>query len=119
MTEDADQAARQAVAWINEHVARDQQLVIDSGLWVDLVARGFTNPRAIWLYKTETDAKVAGELGGWRGIDYIAVSTPTLDPKNRSTFPMVFEAKDHARPVRTFGTGADAIMILKVIDEDD
>lgn len=116
-TTDADEPSRQAVNWVAANASKNDRLVVDSGLWLDLVRQGFDSPEAVWLYKTETDPAVTKQLGGWNGIDYIAVTTATLSPVNQDTFPTLFEAKQHAVPVAIFGTGSSEITILKVNHE--
>lgn len=118
MTVDADLSNRQTIAWVSANVSRKDRLVVDSGLWLDLVQRGYDSPQAVWLYKTETDPAVVKELGGWQGIDYIIVATDTLSPVNQATFPTLFTAKAHATLVASFGTGSSQISIMKVSHGD-
>ena len=114
MTLDVDHPNREAVTWVNANVPRSDRIVFDSGLWLDLVRRGFDAPEATWVYKTETDPAVTAAIGGWEGIDYIVVAEATLTPINQATFPTLFTAKEHAVKVASFGTGGNQISILKV-----
>lgn len=114
MTADLDKSSRQAVEWINSNVSRENRMVVESALWTDLQDKGFNKPQPVWLYKTETDPEVSRTLNGWRGIDYIVLNGPTLDESSRKQFPTVFEAKDHAKVVATFGKDAQKIVIMKV-----
>ncbi len=114
LTADLDQSSRQAVVWINQNVSRENRIVVESALWTDLQDKGFNKPQPVWLYKTETDPEVAATISGWRGIDYIVLNGPTLNESSRAEFPTVFEAKDHAKVVATFGKDAQKIVIMRV-----
>jgi hypothetical protein len=117
MTRDADKPAREAIAWIDQHLPRTETLAVDSILWLDLVNAGFPRDKVIWDYKLDTDIEVTSKIGGWQGIDYIAVLTSTLNPDNRQEFPTLFKAKDHARELITIGPRGESIIILKVNNE--
>lgn len=114
LNEDADASSRQAVAWINQNVSRDSRLVVESALWSDLERQGFSRPEPVWIYKTETDPEVQQELGGWQGIDYLALNGPTLQTSTRDKFPTVFEAIDNAKVVAEFGTNENKVVIMQV-----
>jgi 4-amino-4-deoxy-L-arabinose transferase-like glycosyltransferase len=113
MKQDDTSSARQAVVWIDKNVPRNVRLVAESNLWIDLVNKGFTDPQVVWTYKTETDPRIVKEIGGWEGMDYIVVAAPTLEGHNRKTFPTIFEAKDHATEVASFGEGDQKLVVLK------
>jgi len=114
MTRNADESSKQAVAWVLENVPRDQRMVVESALWVDLQTKGFDQPDPVWLYKTETDPEVQAEIDGWQGIDYIVLNGPTLDESSRGAFPTVFEAKDNAEVVAEFGENELKVIVMKV-----
>lgn len=110
---DADKSMRETTVWLDQNVPRSARLVIDSGLWVDLVRRGFINPQAVWLYKVETDPQVAGAIGGPQGVDYIALPAATFDASNRTRFPTIFAAMDKSRLVAAFGEGENRMLIYQ------
>jgi hypothetical protein len=113
MQQDDTRSTRQAVEWIDKNVSRDARVIVESNIWIDVVNKGFDSPQAVWTYKTETDPEVVKEIGGWKGMDYIAVAGPTLEEHNRETFPTIFEAKDHAIQVASFGEGEQKVVVLK------
>jgi Dolichyl-phosphate-mannose-protein mannosyltransferase len=113
MTADRDRPFRQAEAWIVENVPHDARLLVDDGLWVDLVERGYRPGQVVWFYKLDTDRDVKDRYPrGWREFDYL-VSTATLRsfPDN---LPEAREAQRRSKVVVTFGHGAQRVEIRKV-----
>jgi hypothetical protein len=113
MTADHDRPFRQAEAWIVGNVPHDARLLVDDGLWVDLVERGYRPGQVVWFYKLDTDRDVKGRYPrGWREFDYL-VSTATLRsfPDN---LPEAREAQRRSKVVVTFGHGAQRVEIRKV-----
>jgi hypothetical protein len=113
MTADHDRPFRQAEAWIVENVPRDARLLVDDGLWVDLVERGYRLGQVVWFYKLDTDRDVKGRYpDGWREFDYL-VSTATLRsfPDN---LPQARQAQRRSKVVVTFGHGTQRVEIRKV-----
>lgn len=112
---DQDASSRQAVAWIDQNIPRNNRLVVESALWTDLQNKGFNQPDPVWLYKTETDPAVAKEIGGWQGINYVILNGPTLGSKGFDiTFPTVDQAIDNAELVAEFGSDNQKILIYEV-----
>ena len=106
-------AGRQAEAWIVENVPHDARLLVDDGLWVDLVERGYRPGQVVWFYKLDTDRDVKDRYPrGWREFDYL-VSTATLRsfPDN---LPEAREAQRRSKVVVTFGHGAQRVELRKV-----
>jgi hypothetical protein len=94
-------------------VPRDARLLVDDGLWVDLVERGYRPGQVIWFYKLDTDRDVEGRYPrGWREFDYL-VSTATL-----RGFPddlhQAREAQRRSRVVASFGHGSQRVEIRTV-----
>jgi 4-amino-4-deoxy-L-arabinose transferase-like glycosyltransferase len=114
MTADPDAGSRQAIAWVAANVSRDNRLVVDSVLWQDLYDAGFTDPRLVWLYKTETDPEVVKELGGWEGIDYLVLQGPTLRDNSPDEFPTAFKAIENGDIVAEFGQDDRKVVVVKV-----
>jgi Dolichyl-phosphate-mannose-protein mannosyltransferase len=113
MTANQDRPFRQAEAWIAENVPRDARLLVDDGLWVDLVEHGYRPGQVVWFYKLDTDRDVQGRYPrGWREFDYL-VSTATLRsfPDN---LPQAREAQRRSRVVASFGHGSQRVEIRKV-----
>jgi hypothetical protein len=113
MTADHDAPFRQADAWIGDNVPREARLLVDDGLWVDLVERGRPPGQVVWFYKLDTDRDVEGRYPrGWREFDYV-VSTATVRgfPEH---LPQVAEALRHSEVVATFGRGPGRVEIRKV-----
>jgi 4-amino-4-deoxy-L-arabinose transferase-like glycosyltransferase len=113
-TQDVDGPSRAAVDWLSDNVSRDKRIAVESAIWTDLQQKGFDTPEPVWLYKTETDPAVTKTLGGWQGIDYLALNGPTLDERNREQFPTVFSAKDNSTVVAEFGDNNNKVVIMRV-----
>jgi 4-amino-4-deoxy-L-arabinose transferase-like glycosyltransferase len=111
---DADAFQRQAIAWVTAHVPRSKTLVVEGETWLDYVSRGYSRSSIIWVYKVDTDPAVQAALGRWENIDYLVLSGVTLVSEDKATFPLVFKAVAGSDPVITFGTGEDAVHVLKV-----
>ncbi len=84
---DGSANSRAATRWVIDNIGRDEVVVTDDYIWMDLKLAGFTKP--VWLWKVDTDPAVMAEVlpAGAASIDYIvmadqAVSTladlPTL-----------------------------------------
>ena len=82
---DTDAPLRQAQEWITNSVPRDDRLIVDDALWVDLVSEGRDRRDVVWFYKVDTDAEVQGWAPrGWRDYDWV-VSSPSLRSGTPST----------------------------------
>lgn len=115
LSKDADHSSRQTVDWAASNIPHDNRLVVESGLWVDLERRGFTQQPPVWLYKTETDPEVKAELGGWQGIDYVILNGPTVGAADfDESFPTVSEAIKKGRLVAAFGEDNQKVLVYKV-----
>lgn len=84
---DGSANSRAATRWVIDNIGRDEVVVTDDYIWMDLKLAGFTKP--VWLWKVDTDPAVMADIlpAGAASIDYIvmadqAVSTladlPTL-----------------------------------------
>lgn len=110
---DVDAPMRQAQAWIEQNVGRDRRLIVDDAMWVDEVHAGFDRDDVVWYYKADTDPEVAGLApDGWSDYDYV-VSTSSM-----RTFPddvpVVAAAIENSVEVASFGSGDDAVDVLRV-----
>jgi hypothetical protein len=113
MTADHDAPFRQAESWIAANVPREARLLVDDGLWVDLVERGHPPGQVVWFYKLDTDQDVRGRYPrGWRDFDYV-VSTPTVRGLPER-LPQVAEALRRSEPVATFGRGNQRVEVRRV-----
>jgi hypothetical protein len=113
-TVDQDESSREAVDWIAENVSRDNLLIVESVMWMDLVQHGFDQPKPVWLFKTETDPEVTKEIGSWQGIDYVILYGPTVGATDfNNAFPTVSQAIVNAELVREFGRDNQKILIYK------
>jgi endo-1,4-beta-D-glucanase Y/4-amino-4-deoxy-L-arabinose transferase-like glycosyltransferase len=112
-------AQRQALAWVQEHVHSNAQIVISDELWVDLRdgAPGKPSfPGAHSHWKVANDPAVYRDLyyDDWKNIDYI-VSTRELEQAvNADRDSLAYEAFSQSTPVIRFAEGDLAVEIRKV-----
>jgi hypothetical protein len=105
-------AMRSAELWVADNVPRDKVLVVHDSIWVDLVHRYRFQPRPIIVSKLDGDPAVRERL---RRIDYIVVPDWYLtNPAGKSAYPTLIEARKHAVPAASFGSGPDAVHIYRV-----
>jgi uncharacterized membrane protein YhaH (DUF805 family) len=109
---DASAPQADAVEWIVGNVPRDQHLLIDDTMWVDLVEAGFAPERVVWFFKIDFDPGVTDDFpGGYRDFDYVVTS-----PAMRSA-PRVDETRRaivNSRPVAVFGEGGSSIEVRRI-----
>ncbi len=107
---DLDAPMTQATAWIEQNVPRDERIMTDDALWVDLVEQGRDRGDVVWFYKPDTDPAVPR---GWQNYKWV-VSTDSVrsDP---SSFPTLNDALDRSRAEATFGSGARRVEVRRVL----
>ena len=110
---DLDQPVRQAQTWVEDNVTRDNLLLVDDALWVDLVRAGFPRENVVWYYKADTDPEVISRApGGWSDYDYI-VSTESVRTFPDAS-PVLEAALENSVLVASFGSGSQQVDIRRV-----
>lgn len=108
-----DQPMVDATEWVRDNVPRDQRILTDDALWVDLVESGFDREDVVWFYKPDTDPAV---LTGWQNYDWV-ISTDSM-----RTFPTSFVtvsgALENSVPVARFGDGDRAVEVRRVVVDE-
>jgi 4-amino-4-deoxy-L-arabinose transferase-like glycosyltransferase len=106
----ADRPMVQATDWIRANLPKNERILTDDALWVDLVDSGFRRQDVVWFYKPDTDPAVPT---GWSNYDWV-ISTQSV-----RTFPTtsatVTGALQHSSPVATFGSGDGLVQIRRVV----
>ncbi|MGW2095903.1 ArnT family glycosyltransferase [Promicromonospora sukumoe] len=111
---DLDRPLRSAQTWLAENASRDQRLIVDDAMWVDLVRAGWDRDNVIWYYKLDTDPAVQAQSpNGWRDADYV-VTTDSMRTFP-GAFPEVQRAIDSSVVVASFGEGAQAVEVRRVV----
>jgi 4-amino-4-deoxy-L-arabinose transferase-like glycosyltransferase len=101
-------ASLTATAWVEQHVPRNDVVVVDDYLWPDLKRAGL-NP--LWDQKAASDTESQGELpDGWRSIDYIVLTSQVAG--TLGSMPLLQQAFDHSVPVAGFPGG---IVVRRVV----
>jgi hypothetical protein len=110
---DDDASLQQAQQWIARNVPKDDRLIVDDAIWLDLVRDGRARSDVVWAYKVDTDEQVrAWAPHGWASYDWV-VSTAS----SRANVPkagVLTDAIAHAQPAATFGTGGTRVDVLRV-----
>jgi hypothetical protein len=91
----------EATAWVERHVPKQDLVVVDDYLWLDLKRAGM-NP--LWEQKMGTISESQGELrDGWRSVNYVVVTGQIIG--SLATLPILQQAISHSVPVASFGNG--------------
>lgn len=110
---DDDAPMAQAQQWVSDNVPKDDRLIVDDAIWVDLIRDGRERQNVIWSYKVDTDQQVqAWAPHGWADYGWV-VSTPSMRA-NMTEHGVLNDAISHARPVATFGSGGSQVDVLRV-----
>jgi hypothetical protein len=110
-TSKADQPTVDAQRWVMANLPRNNRLIVDDIMWVDLVEAGFARENVIWHHKLDTDQEVALQSpGGWRDSDYVI----TTDSMESEDLPQLNEAIKNSEAVASFGQGPDMVEVRKI-----
>jgi hypothetical protein len=111
-TSTEDRPSVEAQQWVEANIPRDNRLIVDDIMWVDLVQAGFDRSNVIWHYKLDTDEEVAQQSpGGWRDSDYV-VTTDSM--RASEDLPQVQQAIDNSEVVASFGQGPELVEVRKI-----
>ncbi|MGI4896752.1 MAG: hypothetical protein ACRYF3_16725, partial [Janthinobacterium lividum] len=104
-----DAPVADAETWIHDNVGKQDRLLVDDSLWVDLVRDGRPSDDVVWYYKPDTDQAVTK---GWQNYDWIITSDSVRsDP---TSFPTVRGALENSRVVAVFGQGDRRVEIRRI-----
>lgn len=100
--------------WLLANVPRNQKIIVDDSIWLDLVRGGFPRHDVVWFYKVNTDPAVEARApNGWRSYSYI-VSTESIRSFLGSD-PQVHSAMTHSVPVASYGHGYQKVVIRRIL----
>jgi hypothetical protein len=128
-----DQSAPVAAAerWLEDHAVAPvnaaqpggfgRDILVDDTMWTDLVTHGFAPAQVIWFYKLDyvdnLDPSVRRRIHDYREFGYV-VSSPIirsgLAQSPPDTYRLARQALAHSRPMATFGSGSQRIVIDRV-----
>ncbi|HEU4676428.1 MAG TPA: hypothetical protein VFS29_10590, partial [Motilibacteraceae bacterium] len=109
---DFDLAYQQSSAYLEAHVPHSATLVVDNVTWTDLHDHGFVQPRLVWFTKLDADPAVQRTVNDPGDVDYV-VSTQIMRT-SRDAGPLLHRLLDHSEVVRSWGSGAQRIDLLRV-----
>jgi hypothetical protein len=103
LTADDTRNYRAAEYWITAHVTRDDVLLADNTIWIDLIQRGYSRDRVIWFYKFDLDPAIQRRYpAGWQDVDYV-VESSLLVSAMTGQLPWTAAAITNSHVVATFG----------------
>ncbi|WP_446219382.1 glycosyltransferase family 39 protein [Micromonospora sp. IBHARD004] len=112
MTVSEEQPLRSATKWVGRNVPRDKTVVVHDSIWTDLVQYYDFDPKPVIVYKLDTDPAVQRSV---KRVDYLVLPDwyyRTADAEEK--YPTLMEARKHAVPVASFGTGDDRVQVYRV-----
>ena len=117
----AEQVAARTETYLAQKVPKDQRLLVDDSLWVDLIEQGRPEDDVVWFYKTDftnnLDPSQARALPhGYRDLTWV-VSSPVLRAA-LAQYPQGLQnarlALRYSRVVATFGSGDQRLEVRRV-----
>jgi hypothetical protein len=112
MTRDEDRPYRQASAWVERHVGKDEVLLVDNVTRTDLVEAGYPSDHVVWFTKLDVDPAVEKKHPSWHSYDYVVSSSVMRTAVQAG--PSLGTALERSKPVATFGRGEHRVVVLKV-----
>lgn len=121
-SEQANAPVVEATQWVQQNIERGQIVLVNHGLWVDLVEDGFPSENVIWYYKPDTDPEVSARLpNNWRDIGYIVSNVEmraTVDSLRGAdqgdVIATTIAAFDNSTVVASFGATGQEILVHRV-----
>lgn len=106
--QETDRPTVDAQQWVLANVPRNNRLIVDDTMWVDMVRAGFDRENVLWFYKLDTDPSVqANSPNGWKDSDYI-ISTAAM---RAAVLSEVGSALTNSEPVAVFGGIQDGLRV--------
>lgn len=106
-----------ALHWVERHVPRSANVLVDDDMWIDLVDDHYRPNKLIWFWELNDDPMVQNRFpGAWRQMDYV-ISTPTVRAAaiaGPRVISATVTALAHSHPVAIFGTGQSFVSVLRV-----
>lgn len=113
-TSDLDAPLRDAQGWVVTNLEEDDRILVDDAVWVDLVRGGLPREQVVWYYKADTDPDVSDLTpNGWADYDYVLVTEGMR--QSAGSAPVLDRARESSIRVASFGEGAEAVEILRVL----
>jgi hypothetical protein len=110
---DLDAPMTAAEQWIETQMPKNNRIIVDDAMWVDLVRSGRPRNDVIWSYKVDTDPAVERLAPqGWRDYQWI-VSTNSTRTSPPATGQLGL-AEQHSTLAATFGTGTASVQVLHI-----
>lgn len=103
----ADSGTAGAESWLVANVDRNDTLVVEDTIWLDMVQAGFERDNVIWFFKVDLDPGVDANPAS---VDYVALHTYMAEEAR----PRLAAIIDASEEVATFGEGIDEVTIWRV-----
>ncbi|WP_405059171.1 glycosyltransferase family 39 protein [Kribbella sp. NBC_01505] len=105
-----DRPMTEATSWIEANVGRDQRILTDDALWVDLVRAGHPRENVVWYYKPDTDGRVPSGADKYQWI--VSTASVRADP---GAFPTLQAGLARSVVTASFGTGDQLVEVRRIL----
>ena len=113
LTAKGDLPYLEAQHWVTAHVPRYDRVLVDDGLWLDLVSHGFPANQVVWFYKLGTDPHVQHQFPqGWRDFQFIVSTDTVRGAVGGRTW--LGTAVQESTPVASWGSGPQRVVVLRI-----
>jgi 4-amino-4-deoxy-L-arabinose transferase-like glycosyltransferase len=111
--------AREAVAWVKQHVPPESAMIINDNWWTDLREPGMGGPafpraHSHWKVALETGVRRGVFRDDWRAVDYLLITAGTKGAFVSTNNAVAQESLRRARLLKSWGSGAEAIELWQV-----
>jgi hypothetical protein len=118
-TKDPVAGQREAVRWVQQHVAPSSRLVIDEYMWDEMHDPPGGEPRfadAQYYWKVGEDPAVQRRdfAENWRNVNYVVTTPQLVYDAIHNDFPIVTPALEHSLPVASFNSGGWQVQVRRV-----
>jgi 4-amino-4-deoxy-L-arabinose transferase-like glycosyltransferase len=105
-----DRPMTQATDWIAAHVGKNDRILTDDALWVDLVRAGYQRENVVWYYKADTDGRVPSGADNYQWI--VSTGSVRADP---GAFPTLQSGLARSVVAASFGTGDQLVEVRRIL----
>ncbi|HEV2123305.1 MAG TPA: glycosyl hydrolase family 8, partial [Chloroflexota bacterium] len=112
-------AAREALAWVKQHVPANSKMIINDSWWADLHENGFGGPaiphaHSHWKVALDGPVRTGIFKDDWKSVDYLLITAGTKDTFKTTNNAIALEALRHATLIKTWNTDDSAIELWQV-----
>ncbi len=107
------------VQWISKNIPKQDVIVTDTDIFVDLKYQGFYSPNPIWVFKADLDPAIRYGIlhNNWKNIDYMVTDPTTIISAGlkKNNLNLLNMALMHSKLIKVFSSDGHSEKIYKVI----